>query len=863
MAIERRARGESGHSLNISNSLPTRVPRRHASGMGGLGISSSQTFKRLTSRSCDFWTVLVIVTSAVLATWFARGYSLGTSAPCDLNPSSNLIKLPKIHRKFPNSPVGLQHAGVNAKSLGDDFVLPSSVQTSANDALEPIDMEHVVPFTSRAGAAQPETIDLASEQFPNVLPFQEMKGYDILIIGAGLSGTVLADLYARHHNKRVLIIERRPHIGGNCYDFREQRTDILVNLYGAHLFHTSKPDVWTYVHRFSEWTPYEHRVIGRVDGKLIPIPVNIDTVNTLLGEDIKSVEEMEAWLKAERQNSPVGEVDVSTAKNSREVGMGRVGERLYNKLFKEYTKKQWNVYPEDLGPVVLSRIPVRTDWDDRYFPNDKHQALPADGYTRWFEEALDHPNIRVFTSTDYFEMLKNEQFANLKFEKTFFTGQIDQFFRNRGVDLKPLQYRSIKFETIVVDEPAVNQPAFVVNFPQFRDGNHTRTAEYKHMYHQDSAQSILIREYSTDIKDGAEPYYPFPTEENQRHFEKYRELAKDEEEVNNVHFVGRLANYKYFNMDDAIQNALDLYVKLEGRKRLNAALREAKLPKETEMSVHYVVAVRNAKGLDWLSALCASPTWKSAAGSTAVRNTVFLYNMDRSLDNELLGKVREIAQHNRCALDTRLGKGIVIRNIAPTQSLELVWLEHLSAHSFAFGDSNVFIDSSIAASVVGDVPAALNLQALKLFSEGKTRAAHPNVLKTNIRLASRPKNGEWSTSGRFSKLPSSSTSKDGNLLHVLPLGKPGLSFGQHKLEAVDSMQALRMLFRDDEQPEICPTISTWAFTATDASLRRMLSIHRTAIYDKFIPELRANPTGSFAQVMHSHWYCLFFNFARK
>ncbi|GBG29018.1 Amine oxidase flavin-containing A [Hondaea fermentalgiana] len=718
-------------------------------------------------------------------------------------------------------------------------------------------MSSLIPFMQRTDSVHEKTVDLASDHFPNVLAMQleDLGHYDILIIGAGLSGTVLADLYARKHGKKVLIIERRPHIGGNCFDFREEETDILVNLYGAHLFHTGKEDVWKYVHRFSEWTPYEHRVVGRVDGKLVPIPVNIDTVNALLGEEIYSEDAMDAWLTHERRNSPVGEVDVSTAKNSREVGMGRVGERLYNKLFKEYTKKQWNVYPEELGPVVLSRIPVRNDWDDRYFPNDKHQALPADGYTRWFEEALDHPNIRVFTSTDYFESLKLHGFAKLKFEKTFFTGQIDQYFRNiKGSKLKPLQYRSIKFETIVRDEPSVSQPAFVVNFPQFRDGNHTRTAEYKHMYHQDSQSSILIREYSTDIVDDAEPYYPFPTKENEEHFEQYRELAKSEETQHNVHFVGRLANYKYFNMDDAIQNALDLYVKIEGRKRLDAALAEAIIPSENEMTVHYVLTVRrNSPGLKFLSDICRLPTW-SLTASMPMKNVIFVYNMDRSRDGIIDAQVNEALASAGCQHDTRLGKGLFIRNVASTNDVELNWLEHFSAHSFAFGDANVFLDADVSSDAIAQIPRALTLQAEHLFAKKRTRASQPLVFKNDIRIATMPTSAErWTLASKFSLLPS----QQENLLHALPLREDGLTFGSKPMSA---RKIASKLFPNSQRTQACPFMAPEAFVATDAAIRRMLSIHRTTMYDDFIPAMRADRNSMHRAVLRENWYCLFFRF---
>jgi len=226
-----------------------------------------------------------------------------------------------------------------------------------------------------------------------------LKEYDVCIVGAGLSGSVLAERFANDLHKKVLIIDKREHIGGNCYDYMDEETGIRVNKYGAHLFHTNSERVWNYVHYFSKWTPYEHKVLGYVNGTHVPIPVNIDTVNKLFHENIQNSQEMDQWLEKEQvkyDHEPV---------NSEEMSMSRVGKRLYELIFKGYTYKQWARYPSELGPEVTARIPVRNDWDDRYFPKDKYQALPSDGYTRMFENMiLNHSNIDVFTGIDYFQV---------------------------------------------------------------------------------------------------------------------------------------------------------------------------------------------------------------------------------------------------------------------------------------------------------------------------------------------------------------------------------------------------------------------------------------------------------------------------
>jgi len=229
--------------------------------------------------------------------------------------------------------------------------------------------------------------------------FKMNKEYDVCVVGAGFSGSVIAERFANELGKTVLVIDKRNHIGGNCYDYIDEETNIRVNKYGAHLFHTNHERVWNYIQKFSKWTPYEHRVLGYVNKTHVPVPVNIDTVNLLFHSNIQSTEEMDKWLKKEQvhyDHEPV---------NSEEMAMSRVGKRLYELIFKGYTLKQWNKDPSELGPEVTARIPVRNDWDDRYFPNDKYQVLPSEGYTKVFENMIgSNEKIDVFLNTDFFEV---------------------------------------------------------------------------------------------------------------------------------------------------------------------------------------------------------------------------------------------------------------------------------------------------------------------------------------------------------------------------------------------------------------------------------------------------------------------------
>jgi UDP-galactopyranose mutase len=354
----------------------------------------------------------------------------------------------------------------------------------------------------------------------------------MLVVGAGLSGATIARELAEKGYK-VRVIEKRNHIAGNCYDYIND-VGILMNKYGAHLFHTNSERVWSYVQKFSEWVPWKHTVTGCINDVYFPIPVNIDTVNTLCGANVKSEEEMKEWLT---KNT----IACENPRNSEDIGLARVGPDLYEKIFKGYTFKQWDKFPSELAPSVLERIPVRTNWDPYYF-SDKYQALPTKGYTVMVYSMLDHPNIKVSLETEYTKDMNSE------YTSVFYTGPIDIYFSEVGYD--KLEYRSIRFEEETLDMDAF-QPMGAVNYPSLEQP-FTRIIEYKHFLKQNvPGKTTIVKEYTMAEGD---PYYPVPTERNQALYKKYQELTLKE---NNVFFVGRLANYKYYNMDAAILAALE------------------------------------------------------------------------------------------------------------------------------------------------------------------------------------------------------------------------------------------------------------------------------------------------------------------
>jgi UDP-galactopyranose mutase len=359
--------------------------------------------------------------------------------------------------------------------------------------------------------------------------------YDYLIVGAGFAGSVLAERLARGSGKSVLLCDRRNHVGGNAYDHADA-AGILVHKYGPHIFHTNSRDIFEYLSRFTTWRGYEHRVLASVEGKLLPIPINLDTINRLYGLKLGE-NEVEKFLatRAIKYESP---------RTSEEVVLSRVGADLYEKFFRNYTRKQWGVDPSQLDAQVTARIPVRTNRDDRYF-TDQFQFMPRWGFTRMFENMLDHEHIDLALATDFYELRKEVNFRQL-----IYSGPIDQFFDFR---YGKLPYRSLHFEHRTLDREWF-QPVAVVNYPN--DFEYTRVTEFKHLTGQQHRRTSIVYEYPHGEGD---PYYPVPQPTNASIYSQYRKLA---ESLPNVRFVGRLGTYRYYNMDQVVGQALTLYKNL-------------------------------------------------------------------------------------------------------------------------------------------------------------------------------------------------------------------------------------------------------------------------------------------------------------
>jgi UDP-galactopyranose mutase len=360
--------------------------------------------------------------------------------------------------------------------------------------------------------------------------------FDWLVVGAGFAGSVLAERLASIRGDQVLLIDRRPHVGGNAYD-RYNDAGLLVHQYGPHIFHTNAESIFDYLSQFTDWRPYEHRVLAEVDGQLVPIPINLDTINRLYGLDLGSGD-LERWF-SERAEA------VEEIRTSEDVVVSKVGRELYEKFFRFYTRKQWGMDPSELDKSVTSRIPVRTDRNDRYF-GDRFQFMPAEGFTRMFERMLDHPNITTMLASDYRAIR-----SQLRAPRVIFTGPIDEYFDHR---FGRLPYRSLAFEHVTLDAEW-HQPVAVVNYPQAHP--YTRVTEYKHLTGQRHPKTALSYEYPCDRGD---PYYPVPRPENAALYRKYEQLAQTER---NVWFVGRLATYRYYNMDQVVGQALATFRRIE------------------------------------------------------------------------------------------------------------------------------------------------------------------------------------------------------------------------------------------------------------------------------------------------------------
>ena len=356
--------------------------------------------------------------------------------------------------------------------------------------------------------------------------------FDYLIVGAGFAGSVMAERLASQMDASVLIIDQRSHIAGNAYDYYND-DGILVHRYGPHIFHTNSKRVFDYLSRFTAWRPYEHRVQASVDGQLVPLPINLDTVNKLYGLNL-TCSQMEDFLASvAEQRNPI--------LTSEDVVVNRVGRELYDKFFKNYTKKQWGLDASELDAAVAARVPVRTSRDDRYF-SDRYQSMPLHGYTRMFDQMLSHPNIRIMLNTR-FRDVRDE----VSFSKIIFTGKIDEYF---GYCLGELPYRSLRFDH-QTHHCKQFQPAAVVNYPN--EHAYTRVTEFKYLTGQQHPSTSVVFEHPCAEGD---PYYPIPQPQNAELYRQYKMMA----DLNpDVHFVGRLGTYKYYNMDQVVAQALKLF----------------------------------------------------------------------------------------------------------------------------------------------------------------------------------------------------------------------------------------------------------------------------------------------------------------
>jgi len=378
--------------------------------------------------------------------------------------------------------------------------------------------------------------------------FQRLDA-EVIVVGAGFAGCILAERLAVGSGLRVLLIDTRDHIAGNAHDYIDEH-GVLVHKYGPHIFHTNAEKVVEYLSRFTAWRPYEHRVRGWVDDKLVPIPINRTTVNELYGLDLQTEEETAAFY-AERAEP------IEYVRTSEDAVVSKVGRDLYEKFFRGYTRKQWNRDPSELHGSVAARIPTRTNTDDRYF-TDSFQSMPAEGFTAMFARMVDHPLIDVQLSTDFFA-IRDE----LKVRHVVFTGPVDRYFDRCFGELP---YRSLEFQLRTEATPGgtLVQPVGTINEPDF-DVPYTRTTEFRHLTGQTLEHSTLIVEYPRAEGD---PYYPIPTDETRALYKRYEALAAQEEQVT---FVGRLARYQYLNMDQVTGQALSTYAKLAERLDLEVA----------------------------------------------------------------------------------------------------------------------------------------------------------------------------------------------------------------------------------------------------------------------------------------------------
>lgn len=359
--------------------------------------------------------------------------------------------------------------------------------------------------------------------------------FDYLIVGAGFAGSVLAERLANVSEKKVLIVDQRDHIGGNAYDYHN-KDGILIHKYGPHIFHTNSRKVYDYLSHFTAWRTYEHRVLASVDGQLVPIPINLNTINKLYSLQLNG-DELEAFFQSKAEKP-------SRIITSEDVVVSRVGRELYEKFFRGYTRKQWDLDPSELDASVSARVPTRTNRDDRYF-TDMYQAMPAQGYSRMFQKMLSHPNIKIMLNTDYKEIVDM-----IPYKTMIYTGPIDSYF---NYCYGRLPYRSIEFRFETHDTEYF-QSTGTINFPN--EHPYTRITEFKYLTGQKHHKTSIVYEYPQAEGD---PYYPIPRPENAAIYKRYHSLANT---MTNTYFTGRLATYRYYNMDQVVAQSLTLFDKI-------------------------------------------------------------------------------------------------------------------------------------------------------------------------------------------------------------------------------------------------------------------------------------------------------------
>ena len=376
--------------------------------------------------------------------------------------------------------------------------------------------------------------------------------FDCIVVGSGFTGSVIAERIATCLNKKVLIIEKRDHIGGNCYDYRTKE-GIIVHKYGPHLFHTNYKDVFDYLSNFTDWQIYHHKVLAFIDGKKVPIPFNFNSIEMLFPNNLAE----RLINKLLSKYSYDSKVPILELKKEDDKDLKFLAEFIYEKVFKNYTAKQWGKKPEEIDPEVTARVPIFIGRDDRYF-NDKYQAVPMEGYTKIFERMLNHPNIKLLLNTDFREVMKVDldtkkiYFLGQEFKgKVIFTGMIDELFEYKFGEL-PYRSLDLKFETL---ETEYFQEVATVNYPNNYD--FTRITEFKHIHPVKVNKTIILKEYPKDYNPEKDiPYYPVFTEENRGLYYKYKELA---DKFENLILVGRLAEYRYYDMDDVVKRALEVF----------------------------------------------------------------------------------------------------------------------------------------------------------------------------------------------------------------------------------------------------------------------------------------------------------------